>query len=76
MELEEWGRGRREASRKRRRLQEDKKELAMKIRKERAFQAHEIVIDLQEVQVVVLKCSTFMFLWMCVGGEWEGKGKE
>ena len=48
----------------------------MKIRKERAFQAHEIVIDLQEVQVVVLKCSTFMFLWMCVGGEWEGKGKE
>lgn len=67
---------RREASGKRRRLQEDEKEWAMKTRKEWAFRAHEIMIYLQEVQVVSLKCNVFMFLWMCSGDEWKGEGKE
>ena len=37
-----------------------------------------IMSYLKELQIVLLKYSMCMFLWMCVclGGEWEGEGEE
>lgn len=38
----------------------------MKIRKESAFQAEEIMIYLKDLRVILLKHSMCMFLWVCV----------